>query len=205
MSGPSLVCQHRRSTLTRHRSIDLAPRRSELTIRRARAARSGHYALVSDESSSSIVHDVLGSAEWISAALRSSGYAADFSPSSLWEVDRFFDEHTEGGRPRRRGLLAESTGSRLFGIGSYIGEVIRRNVGGEWEGDDSDPEAEINVAVRLSDGSLIWPVQRAMKRLQNGAEDAVAPYASVLGVSVGRAPASRPRASRWLRRGRGNA
>src|SRR4029453_1518436 len=28
MSGPSLVCQHRRSTLTTHRSIDLAPYRS---------------------------------------------------------------------------------------------------------------------------------------------------------------------------------
>jgi hypothetical protein len=176
-----------------------------LWVREATGARFGHYALVSDESSSSIVDDVLGSAEWISTALRSSGYAADFSPGSLWEVDRFFDEHTEGGRPRRRGLLAESTGSRLFGIGAYIGEVIRRDVGGEWEGDDTDPEAEINVAVRLSDGSLIWPVQRVMKRLQNGAEDAIAPYALALGVSVGPAPAPRPRAWRWLRRGRGSA
>jgi hypothetical protein len=45
-SGPSLVCQRPRRTLTTHRSIDLAHRRSVLTIGRAGAARSGQYALL---------------------------------------------------------------------------------------------------------------------------------------------------------------
>ena len=42
---------------------------------------------------SSIVSDVLASAEWIAKALSSSGYQADFTLTSLGEIDRFFDEH----------------------------------------------------------------------------------------------------------------
>ena len=45
-----------------------------------------------------IKEDVKASAKWISQALQSSGYRADFSPESLWEIDRFFDEL--GLRPR---------------------------------------------------------------------------------------------------------
>lgn len=37
-----------------------------------------------------IVEDVDAGAKWIATALSSSGYKADFTPSSLWEIDRFF-------------------------------------------------------------------------------------------------------------------
>jgi len=42
-------------------------------------------------------------------------------------------------------LLSEDMGARMFGIGSYIGEVIRINAGGEWVGDNADPEGEIGI------------------------------------------------------------
>ena len=71
-------------------------------------------------------------AERIATALTSSGYRADFSPASLWDIDRFFDEQSDKGRPRRGGLLADETGARLFALGAYTGEVIRRAVGGTW-------------------------------------------------------------------------
>src|SRR5271163_3664047 len=116
-----------------------------------------------------IVEDVTTAAECIAMALSSSGYRADFSPSGLWELDRFFDEHSRGGEPIPGGLLSENLGSRIFGVGSYLGEVIRRHAGGEWHGDDSDPEAEFAVELRLKDGTKCWPIQRAMKRLKNGA------------------------------------
>jgi len=122
------------------------------------------------------------SAAWIAAALASSGYRADFSPTSLRDVDRFFDEHTRKGKARRRGLLSEGLGQRIFALGSYVGEVIRRDVGGTWKGDDRDPANEINVSLVLDDGCVIWPVQRVMKRFTNGREDSVAAYASALGV-----------------------
>ena len=31
----------------------------------------------------------------------------------------------------------------------------------------------MNIALRQPDGGLIWPVQRAMKRYENGAEDGI--------------------------------
>jgi hypothetical protein len=135
-----------------------------------------------------IKEDVTGSAEWISQALRSSGYRADFSPQSLWEIDRFFDEHSQNGVATSGGLLSQGLGQRLFGVGSYIGEVVRRKVGGEWVGNDSDPEAEINVELLLADGTRCWPVQRAMKRFKNGPEDGIAAWGSGAGLQVGPRP-----------------
>ncbi|KAB2855245.1 MAG: hypothetical protein F9K41_09425 [Sphingopyxis terrae] len=129
---------------------------------------------------SSIVSDVLASAEWIAKALSSSGYQADFTLTSLGEIDRFFDEHAPGGVARPDGLLSEDVGSRIFAIGSYVGETIRRQLGGEWIGDDKDPQAEINVSIKLADGSIIWPIQRAMKRFRNGPDDSIAAYGAAL-------------------------
>ncbi len=106
-----------------------------------------------------IVEDVMTASTWIAQALSSSGYHADFNPGSLWEIDRFFDEHSRDGRPVAGGLLSEALGSRLFALGAYVGEVIRRQLGGEWHGDDSDPKAEISVELRLPDGTVCWPVQ----------------------------------------------
>ena len=80
---------------------------------------------------SSVVDDVVEAAEWVATALTSSCYAADFSARSLWEVDRFFEERSSQGRAWRGGLLAESLGARLFALGAYPGEAIRRDVGGD--------------------------------------------------------------------------
>jgi hypothetical protein len=135
-----------------------------------------------------LVEDVAASAEWIGHALSNSGYHADFSPGSLWEIDRFFDEQTKRGKSRRGGLLAEGLGQRIFALGSYTGEVVRRNVGGEWSANESDPQAEINIELHLADGGIIWPVQRVMKRFANGAEDGIAAYGQALGVDVGPKP-----------------
>jgi hypothetical protein len=47
----------------------------------------------------SVVEDASRMAERLARALTSSGYRADFSPSSLWEIDRFFDEQTVRASP----------------------------------------------------------------------------------------------------------
>jgi hypothetical protein len=132
--------------------------------------------------------DIATSANWIAQALNSSGYRADFSPQSLWEIDRFFEDHCSAGVAKPGGLLFQDLGQRLFALGSYIGEVARRELGGEWIGDDDDPKAEINVELKLSDGTRCWPVQRAMKRFKNGEEDGIAAWGSGLGLNVGPRP-----------------
>lgn len=131
-----------------------------------------------------IKQDIATASDWISKALQFSGYRADFTPQSLREIDRFFDEHSANGSPKPGGLLAESLGQRIFAIGSYIGEVLRRHRGGEWHGDDADPEVELHVELQLADGSVCWPTQRAMKRLKNGSEDSIAAWGLSLGVPV---------------------
>ncbi len=112
------------------------------------------------------------------------GLPGDFSPASLHDIDRFFDEQTRKGKPLKRGFLSEGLGQRIFGLGSYVGEVIRRDAGGTWKGDELDQSVEINVSLVLDDGSVIWPVQLVMKRFKNGREDSVVAYGPALGVGT---------------------
>jgi hypothetical protein len=46
----------------------------------------------------SLLEDIEASAEWMRRALSSSGYRADFSPASLGEIERFFDEQSRDGQ-----------------------------------------------------------------------------------------------------------
>ena len=123
-----------------------------------------------------LLDDLTTAKEWIAKALISSGYQADHTLESLKEIDRFFDEQSGPG-----GLLSEQRGQRIFGLGAYIGDVLIRTYGGHWITDDQDPQGELNVAVRLDDGSMVWPVQRAIKRYQSGPEDGIYIY----GVAIG--------------------
>lgn len=100
-----------------------------------------------------LLQDIMTSKEWISKALNSSNYAADFSINSFKEIDRFFDEQNTSD-----GILSRNRGQILFALGAYIGEVIISVCGGEWFTDDNDPQGEINIAVKLKDGSTIFPV-----------------------------------------------
>ena len=146
-----------------------------------------------------VIQDLEVAADWIAKALNSVGYKADFSPNSLVEIDRFFSEQSRNGKPVPGGLLAESLGQRLFSLGAYVGEVIRRSIGGEWRGDESDPESEVNVALHLSNGAVCWPVQRVMKRLALGAEEGIAAYGLASGVPLTASiwPATKPWWRRW--------
>lgn len=134
--------------------------------------------------------DLPASAEMVSHALQAAGYDADYSPGSLREIDRFFDENVVSGSAKAGGLLSTELGARLFGIGAYIGEVVRREKGGVWICNDIDLQAEINVKLQLSDGTICWPVQRVMKRFKNGAENGIAIWAIELALDVGTPPSS---------------
>jgi hypothetical protein len=127
-----------------------------------------------------LVDNAKSSAEWIATALNSAAYNVDFTILSLKEIDRFFDEHSENGEPTSTGLLSEQLGVRIFSLGSYVGEVIQRAAGGFWRGDDADPRGEINIELVLPNDTLIWPVQRVMKRLKNGRDDEIYAYVVII-------------------------
>lgn len=119
-----------------------------------------------------LLEDIPKAEGWLTENMRASGYSLDGTIESFRELDRFFDEQSRPG-----GLLADGKpGSKLFAVGCYMGQVFVRQLGGVWKTDDADPQGEVNIAVRLPDGSLLFPVQRAMKRLRNGGEDSLYVY-----------------------------
>src|SRR5580692_3116415 len=116
-----------------------------------------------DAAEPEIVTDANAAAQWVATALSSSGYKADFTLDSLKEIDRFLDDQAPGRNPKPSGLLSEDLGARLFALGAYVGEVVRRQGSGRWQGDDANPQAAINLTVELKSGAKFWPVQRVMK------------------------------------------
>ncbi len=128
-----------------------------------------------EKTQNTLEQDIHRSAEWIVSALNQSGYKADYSLESMKEIDRFFDEQSGEG-----GIISRNRGQILFALGSYVGETVIRLYGGEWVTNDNDPQGEINIAVKLANGTVMWPVVKCMKRYQNGTEDSIYAYAYVL-------------------------
>lgn len=128
-----------------------------------------------------IVAEAVSAGQAIADRLRGEGFRTDFTLSSLYEIDRLFDRDAPDGVARRGGLFSENVGLNLFALGGYVGLTLLHELGGEWIGDDRDPEGEINISLKLSDGSIVWPVQRVMKRFRDGAENSIGDYGAVLG------------------------
>ena len=123
------------------------------------------------KSNNTLEEDIHLASDWVVKALNSSGYKADYSLESMKEIDRFFDEQSG-----ETGLLSKNRGTILFSLASYIGETAIKLYGGEWITDDSDPQGEINISVKLRNGTVIWPVLRCMKRCGQGYEESIYAY-----------------------------
>lgn len=122
--------------------------------------------------------DIKTQSEWIVKAFASDKFNLDYSIDSIIEIDRFFAVNMKNGQPKRGGRLPQKGfGPILFSIGSYVGETIIANIeGAEWITDDDDPYGEVNISMKLPNGVEMWPMQKVMKRFENGAEDAIYPY-----------------------------
>src|SRR5260370_25967378 len=101
--------------------------------------------------------DINEAADQIARALRKSNYRANFSPQSLWDVDLFFDDHSDSGAPRPKRLLAEQLGQRLFALGGYVGETIPRNLRGGWQGHQAESQGEIHNLLLTPRGTVYRP------------------------------------------------
>lgn len=123
---------------------------------------------------STLMEDIPKASEWFVRAMGSSGYVLDGTLESFRELDRFVEEQKRPG-----GILDGQVGSKLFGMGAYVGQVLAAQLGGQWKTDDQDPQGEINIAVCLNSGT-VWPVQRVMKRFSNGMEDSIYAYGAAL-------------------------
>lgn len=122
--------------------------------------------------------DIKSQSEWVVKAFAADGFKLDYTIDSIIEVDRFFAANMKNGKPQKGGrLYGRGVGSILFSIGAYVGETIIRNIkDAEWITDDNDPQGELNVCLKLPNNEEVWPIQKMMKRFQNGNEEAIYPY-----------------------------
>ena len=125
-------------------------------------------------SKSKLEKDIYSASDWIYKALTSSGYNVSYSVEGMKEIDRFFDN------PSGRAHIDSKPGTILFALGSFVGETAIKVYGGEWIVDDEDPEGEVSIAVKLTNGSMIFPVIKCMERYKNGVEDSIFAYLSCL-------------------------
>ncbi len=130
----------------------------------------------------SLLEDIHTGADWTVKAFGELGRNFDYSLESLKDIDLFFDGQTENGNVKQGSLLEKNFGSKMFAIASYVGETLIKNCpnGGEWVLDENDPQAEINMAVKLGNGHLVWPGQKVFKRFKNGKEDSLYGYACMV-------------------------
>jgi hypothetical protein len=127
-------------------------------------------------------------ADEISRELKARQYIADFSPESLWEIERFFKKHRdtpgdmlhawpdndEEKRQREK---------RIFSLGAYIGEVVRRNLY-EWNCDDPR-----TCYLCLPDArSPLFPMELIDEQIKEFKEGSIAEWGKMAGLEVGECP-----------------
>jgi len=88
----------------------------------------------------------------------------DYSVESLQRLDQFISEHFD---PPNTKVVGEALTLR---VGCYLGEVIIRHLGGEWNGDG---KPEIND---LGPVEAIFPIERAQQRFRNGKNESLSWY-----------------------------
>ena len=132
-----------------------------------------------------LLEDIKTQSDWIVQAFAADNFKLDYSVESFKSIDDFFDQHANNGKAKPNGRLSKNLGPILFSIGSYVGETIIKNVPGSvWITDDKDPLGEVNVSMKLPDGTTIWPMQRVINRFRNGSEDGIYAYGSVVAKEI---------------------
>lgn len=72
---------------------------------------------------------------------------------------------------RNRRDWDEQSGEKLVNVlGSFLGECIRLNYGGEWQ------TTEYGPGIAFSDGNVTFPFNKIRKQIQNGSEDSIASF-----------------------------
>jgi hypothetical protein len=128
-----------------------------------------------------LLEDINTYSDWIIQAFAADQLKLDHSIQSFIEIDKFFNKHVKDGKAVEGGRFTQNRGAILFSLGAYVGQTIIKNVpGSEWITDDNDPQGEVTATLQLPDGMHLFPMQRMIKRFQDGPEDAIYPYGYTL-------------------------
>jgi hypothetical protein len=107
------------------------------------------------------------------------GVILDFAPTSLKDVDAILGEMHDGlVRAKAQAVQEAPTPAQVRNMaivwGAYVGEVMRRHLGGTWSNSEVEGQGKV---LRLRLGSTEWyPLRKVEKRLVDGPGDNVAFY-----------------------------
>jgi hypothetical protein len=91
----------------------------------------------------------------------------DLDSESIQEIDDYIN--------RNRMSFSEEQKERLISIfGSFLGEAIIKNFGGEWAW------YEEALGIHLKDESFVFPFSKVSKQINNGPEDSIYSFYNVI-------------------------
>ena len=127
----------------------------------------------------------------------------EFHPAAVAALDAFIDLTwgEAGAAPADdRWQPSRGQGAAILGFGAFLGEMIRRERGGEWRDDPAQPGNVLAARVVLPDGSEVFPISKAYRRLKDGGEDRLKPlYLHLRSPRSGTAPGE---VDGWIRQAR---
>lgn len=101
----------------------------------------------------------------------------DFSPKSVKHIDKIIDEGWGAPLGERK---AYEFAMSILTLGSYLGEVIIKHLGGRWQeaSQESNPVEKMlqSKIVDLGNIAEIYPFGKVFKRFANGKEDSLEFY-----------------------------
>ncbi len=97
------------------------------------------------------------------------GYRLDFEPNSVSVLEQMVEDLWGTQGPERPDVVAAV-------IGSYLGEVVRRHIGGDWAWN-----AEYQTPGLVRGEKWVFPLARAQKRLVDGRGDNLAVFYVAIG------------------------
>jgi hypothetical protein len=102
----------------------------------------------------------------------------DYSPESVERVEEILSKLApyEPGFWKR--LIGGSIEMKSKAYGYYLGEVVRRNFGGEWA--VAGPIGQLSSMALTKGDCTVWPLMKVMKRLSGDESDNVWLYFRVL-------------------------
>jgi tetratricopeptide (TPR) repeat protein len=104
--------------------------------------------------------------------------ALEFHPAAVAALDAFIDLTwgEEGAAPDdERWQPSAGKASAIVGLGAFFGELMRRQLGGEWRDDPTRPDNPYTARVVLAGGHQVFAIGKVYKRLKNGVEDRLEP------------------------------
>jgi hypothetical protein len=97
------------------------------------------------------------------------GEEISYSPSFLSSVERLIDRLSKH--------QVEDVAETLFCLGCYVGEVIVRNIGGQWvrpEDVEMGPYSRFPLVLMMPSGHVWNPIGKTFKRFEMGSSESIA-------------------------------